>query len=432
MTDAVVAWPSPRAQAAAASTAGGAKAIKGERLAVMSTAAAVAMIPLLSPPGPANIAPVDGLIALAVSSCLLWAGTSGHRLRFPYIVPMCLLMVGGALGALTGPVPGSGVIALVQDAILLVWCWAVVNLASSVGRLRVVVAAWAYGAIAWAVLLFIGLGFGLSFLTGQTEDASEGSRTALTFLDPNYAASYWFISIMVLWATGLPRHRVARVAAYVLLIAALISTGSNSGIVSLVTGVAVATVLATYHRFGIAAATPVFAALVLGGYLVATDVSITAIQKAAYSSPYAFVRDGIGRGEKSVAQRVTLRDQSIQLYREGGPLGTGPVSTKPRLQAEMAPYVKEAHDDYVAALVERGLLGLLGLAVLIASLVLRAPGLAIARLTAGFAAVVPRPHALIGAVVGSMAAMAVVELLHARHVWTLFAFVAALYFWGRR
>jgi hypothetical protein len=430
MTDAVVTWPSPRAQGAAASIAGGAKAIEGERLAVVATAAAVALIPLLSPSGPANIGPVDLFIALAVSSCLFWAGTSGHRLRFPYIVPIGLLMVGGALGALVGPVPRSGMTALVQDVFLLLWCWAVVNFASSAGRLRVVVAAWAYAAIAWAVLVFIGLALGLSFLTGQTE--SEDTRTALTFSNPNDAASYWFISIMVLWATGLPRRRGARVAAYVLLIAALISTGSNGGIVSLLVGVAVAAVLATYHRFGLAAAAPVLAALVLGGYLVAAEHGITAIQEAAYASPYPFLQDGIGHGQKAASSRRTLRAESVQLWREGGPLGAGPASTKTRLQAEMAPYVKETHNDYAAALVERGAIGFLGLTVLIAGFALRVPGLARARLAPGFAAVVGSPHALIGAVVGSMAAMAVAELLHARHVWTLFALVAAVGIWGRR
>jgi O-antigen ligase len=171
---------------------------------------------------------------------------------------------------------------------------------------------------------------------------------------------------------------------------------------------------------------------VLGAYLLAANVSIAAIQRAAYESPHAFIRDGIGHGQKAVSSRSTLRAQSLELWRESGPLGAGPVSTKTRLRAEMAPYVKEAHDDYAAALVERGAIGFLGLAVLIAGFALRTPGLARKRLSPGFAAVVPAPHALIGAVFGTMVAMTVVELLHARHVWTLFAFVAAVAIWGRR
>ena len=50
------------------------------------------------------------------------------------------------------------------------------------------------------------------------------------------------------------------------------------------------------------------------------------------------------------------------------------------------------------------------------------------------ASVVVRPNALVGAFAGTLVAMAVIELLHVRHVWTLFAFVAALSIqeWERR
>jgi O-antigen ligase len=402
----------------------------GERLALGLTAVAVAMLPLLTPGGPGNLAPVDPLIALALAGCLLWAGKSGHRLRFPYVAPMALLVAGGALGALAGPVPKDGIVALSQDLWLVAWCWAVANLASSHERLKVLLATWAYSAIAWAVALFAGLIAGASALTGQT--ASEGSRTALTFGDPSYCASYFFISIMIIWASKYPRRRSMRVAAYALLIAALVSTGSNSGMVSVIVGVATAAVIGIYLRRGLVPAVAAFAVLLLGGFVVASSVSWTEIQRNAHRSQYAFLRDGIGRGYASAAHREALFQQGIELYRTGGPLGQGPVSTKFRLRSEMAPLAKEAHDDYLAALIERGLLGLLGFTLLVGALVLRIHNLARDRLDEGFAAVVVRPNALIGAIAGTLAAMAVYELLHVRHVWAMFAFVAALYLWGRR
>jgi len=111
-------------------------------------------------------------------------------------------------------------------------------------------------------------------------------------------------------------------------------------------------------------------------------------------------------------------------------LGQGPVSTKPRLQHELAPLAKEAHNDYFAALTERGILGLLGLLVLVLGLGTRT----ISVLTPPverFAGVLVNPNALVGAVVGTMAAMTVYELLHVRHVWALFAIIAALHLWSR-
>jgi hypothetical protein len=423
MTDAA-AWAPIRVGAAPA-TAGTAASRSGERIAVGLTAAAVALLPLLRPGGPANIAPVDLLIALSVSACLLWAGSSGRRLRFPYAASMLLFMLGGALGALVGPVPRSGLVALTQDGVLLLWCWVVVNVGSSPERLRTLMSAWAYAALAWVLVLFTGLVLGIPALSGQTD--AEGSRTALTLLDPNFAASYWFVSIMVVWAAGVPRRRGLRVLAYVLLVAAIVSTGSNSGVLSLLVGAAVAAVLACHARFGLAAACHVVAVLALGGYMVAGAVSLTALQQSAKGSPYAFVRDGVGRGQSSASQRGALMGEGVRLYREGGPLGQGPVSTKTRLRADMAPYAKEAHDDYLAALLERGFVGLVALMLLVAGL-----GMRIVRLAAGRSSIVPRPYALVGAVAGTLVAMAVNELLHVRHVWTLFAFVAALSVWSER
>ena len=406
------------------------RTLDGERLAVGVTAAAVAMLPLLLPSGPANLAPADGLIVSAMLACLLWAGMSGHRWRFPYVVPISLIFAGGALGALAGPVPGLGIVALVQDLLLLAWCWAVVNIASSPERLKVVMAAWAYSSIAWAVVLFVGVITGASVLTGQV--ANQGSRLLLTLGDPNYAANYFFISIMIIWATARPRRRGLRLAAYALLLAALASTGSNSGIVALIVGTAVAALVVVYRRHGMVPLITALAFLVVGGYAASSSISVASIQEKAHDSPYAFVRDGIGRGQDSVDQRDTLLKESILLYETGSPLGEGPTSTKTRLQADMAPIEKEAHDDYLAALIERGMLGFLGLILLVFGLGFRALSLVRKRMADGFASVVVRPNALLGAVAGTLVAGTVYELLHVRHVWTLFAFVAALYVWDMK
>lgn len=407
-----------------------AEPLHGERFALGLTAVAVAILPFLKPGGPGNIAPVDLVIGIALVACLLWAGASRARLRFPYTVGMGLLIVGGTLGALVGPVPTSSAIALLQDLWLLGWCWAVANIASSPGKLRVLLATWAYAATAWSAALIISLFAGWSWLSGQT--ASEGSRTALTLGDPSYAASYFFISIMIIWGSGLPRRRGARLVAYALLVVSLLSTGSNSGIVSLAVGVGVALAGGVWRRRGPVAAVAVAAFVLIAGFILASNINIERIQDAAQQSRYSVLRDGIGRSDMSAANRDTLLRQSIDLYQSGGPLGQGPVSTKTRLQQERAPLVKEAHDDYLAAFLERGALGTLGLLVLLSGLLLRTLPLVRERLADGFAAVVSKPHALLGALAGTIVAMSVYELLHVRHVWTFFALLAVVSIWGRR
>ena len=402
---------------------------QGERLAVLSTAVAVGLIPLAIPAGPANVAPIDVFMAIAIGACLFWAGSTGHKWRFPYGIALVLFLAGGAVGALVGPVPGVGAIALVQDVWLLAWCWAVVNIAKSPSNLKTLLTTWAYSSIGWAIVPFVGLAIGSAALTGRT--ANQGGRIQITLADPSYAANYLFISIMIMWAIGRPRHRVFRYGAYALLLTVIAMTGSNSGVVAVIVGTVVAATLGIYRRSGIMPAITALAFIVLAGYFATSQISLTTIETKAHDSRYAFVRNGIGRGT-SFEQRGQLLQESISLYRTGNPLGEGPVSTKPRLHKEMAPFEKEAHDDYVAALIERGVLGFLGIILLVVILARRTLFSATGNLTEGFAEVVIRPNALAGAVAGTLVAGTVYELLHVRHVWTLFGLVTALAIWGTK
>jgi O-antigen ligase len=333
------------------------------------------------------------------------------------------------VGALVGPVPTAGIVALLQDIVLIAWCWALANISHSAANLRLLLATWVYAAVGWAVIAFVGLATGSTLLTGQIE--RQGTRLQLTLADPSYTANYFFISIMIMWATRRPTHRVLRLAAYALLLAAIAATGSNSGIVAVVVGTVVATVLGIYRRFGVAPAVTASAFILATGAAAASTISLASIQASAHESRYAFLRQGIGRSTDSAGQRESLLTESIHLYRRGNPLGEGPVSTKPRLRQEQAPLVKEAHDDYFAALIERGPIGFVGILLLVSSLALRGLFVTRTKLAPGFAAIVRRPNALVGAVAGTLVASTVYELLHVRHIWALFAFVAALSIWGR-
>src|SRR6266536_5319870 len=91
--------------------------LAGEGVALNVTAIAVALLPLAVPHGPGNTAPIDLLLTAAVASCLLWATTVGFRCRFPYVIPVMLALVGGAVGGLVGSVPTIGIVALLQDIV---------------------------------------------------------------------------------------------------------------------------------------------------------------------------------------------------------------------------------------------------------------------------------------------------------------------------
>ena len=395
-------------------------------------AAGVALLPLLRPSGPANSSPVDIPIAASLAAVAAWALAGQVRVRVPYATPVAVLMLGGGIATLVSPLADtlSGGIALVQDAFLCAWCVAMVNAMRTPRSMAIILRAWSWSAIAWAALLAGLYLSGHGALAGVSE--TNGARADLTFGNPNLAASYFFISIAVVAATRTPRRLPVRLGAYAVLLVALLLTGSNGGMLSLAVAAGVTFAVFATRRFG---PVPVLAgtcAAVPLAVLALHFVSPTDVRLWAAGSGQPLLRDSIGRSDSSADQRRLLIEESVSLYYQGAPWGIGPAATKPALTNELAPYAKEAHDDYVAALVERGVIGAMGLLLLIAAVAARSGPLLRARLNAGFATLVPATAPLVGAAVGVAVSATYYQVLHFRQVWALLALNGALFLWGRR
>jgi O-antigen ligase len=393
-------------------------------------ATAVALLPFLKPSGPGNSSPVDVAFALGIGAAMLWAGYSGQELRLPYSLAVGLIMLGGAVGALAGPLPASGLLAIVQDLILLVWCAVVVNVARSAAAFQWLLRAWTWSAFGWAVLLIAALATGNLGLAGVTD--RTGVRASLTFGDPNYAANYFFVALMVVMATQMPRRRSLRMVVYAALLTALAATGSNGGLLSLAVGLAIVAAFYMGRRWG---TLPLLTTLCVAGVIGLLGL-VTAqnlpIEQWARESGQPLLRDSIGRSSQSAQERAWLISETIGLYEQGAPWGLGPDSTKPLLQTQLAPYAYQTHNDYIEAIVERGVLGAFGLMVLIGSVGTRTWSVATKPLAPAFAALFPRTSPLLGAVAGLAVSASYYQILHFRHVWTLLAVIAALYLWGRK
>jgi O-antigen ligase len=398
-------------------------------LVLAPVAAAIAMLPDLRPSGPGNSSPVDVMIALSIGVTLLWAGYARQELRFPYGLAVGLIMVGGAVASVAGPLPGVGLLAVVQDLVLLAWCAVFVNVARTPAALRWLLRAWAWSAFGWAVILIGALATGNLALAGVT--ARTGVRASLTFGDPNYAANYFFVALMIVMATRTPRRLVLRLVVYAALLAALAVTGSNGGLLAFGVGLGVVAVFFVGRRWG---SMPLLATLCVAGVLgVSALIAIQAlpIEEWARDSGVPLLRDSIGRSSQSAQERQWLITETIDLFKQGAPWGLGPGSTKPLLQSQLAPYAYQTHDDYIESIVERGVLGAFGLMLLIGSVGTRTWAVISRPLASAFAEVVPRTAPLLGAVVGLAVSATYYQILHFRHVWTLFAVVAALFLWGR-
>jgi O-antigen ligase len=261
--------------------------------------------------------------------------------------------------------------------------------------------------------------------------ANNGTRAGLTFGDPNLAADYFFVSLMVMVASRRPRRLSLRIPAYAVLLGALAYTGSNGGLVALAVGLATTFTVGTIRKWGWvgAVALVTFMTLAMVGSLALMRSG--AIARDLSTSSNATLKYSVARSPESLRERRVLFEESVPLFLRGSPLGSGPGTTELRLADEQASYVKEAHDDYMAALVERGAIGLLGLLALLGAVGLRSWSVSIRPLTAKFAAVVPRPQALMGGVLGLATSGLFYQTLHFRHLWALYGVVAALALWGR-
>lgn len=399
-------------------------------LVLVPVAAAVVMLPDLQPSGPGNSSPVDVLIALSIAVTLLWTGYAGQSLRLPYGIAVALIMIGGAVASLAGPLPGTGLLAIVQDLVVLAWCAVLVNVARSTSAFRWLLRAWTWGSFAWAVVLILAVASGNVALAGVSD--RTGVRASLTFGDPNYAANYFFVALMLVMATQTPRRRTLRMIVCAGLLAALALTGSNGGLLALAIGLTVMAVAFVARRWGPTALIATVCAIALVGIVALVAAQSLPIEAWARDSGQPLLRDSIGRSSQSAQEREWLIQETMVLFQEGVPWGLGPGSTKPLLLSQLAPYAYQTHDDYIESIVERGVIGAFGLLVLIGSLAVRTWAVATKPLKPEFAALFPRMAPLVGALLGLAVSASYYQILHFRHVWAFFAVIAALYLWGRR
>ncbi|HEU4421109.1 MAG TPA: O-antigen ligase family protein [Pilimelia sp.] len=402
-------------------------------LAVVAISVAAVSLPLLRPAGPGNTGGVDLALVVAMLATAAWASARLHSLRLPYAMPVALMVLAGAVAATTASLSGARggsadtVLALAQDVFVFAWSAAVATLGQDRTALDVFCRAWAYSATAWAGLLVFASLAGIDWLSGV--NATDGIRASFTLGDPNLAAGYFICGLLVMRATRRPRRAGWRWLACALVLTAIVLTLSNGGMLALLVATVLGALFRLAHRRGIATAAAVGSVLALaaGTLVVTVDVRgwVARVQESS-----VLVRDSLGRESASGASRAALTAESVKLWLNGDAvLGHGPGRTEAVLEARQAPYVKEAHDDYLAAIVERGVLGGFALVLLAAAVGVRCRRISVpGGMAPEYRDIVPRPELLAAAVVAVAISGVFYEVLHFRHVWALFGLVAALEF----
>ncbi|WP_369132358.1 O-antigen ligase family protein [Modestobacter sp. I12A-02662] len=412
------------------------------RVVLVAIALGLGLAALVNPKGPGRLGPVDVVMATGIVAAVLWALRARAAVRMPYVLPMAGLMTAGLIAALVGPAPIRGVQSVVQEIFLLLWCAAIATVCCSPRALAFALRAWALTATGWAALLVVAVLIDERAISGAGTTASDdpnyvaglsetATRARLFFDHPNMAGNFFMIAVFIVVASGFPRALGARVGACGVLVTAMFLTGSNAALLSLLVGGGATFGLYLWRRRGVVVVTAV-AALTFGVVGVAVVEVAPLVLATAADSDNEFIRNSLGRGARSAEARESLFSSQLDLYQRGNLLGVGPSSTRDVLGAETATTVKQAHNDYLATLVERGPLGVLSLIGLIGVIWLRVARFAKVRLPPGLNTAVPVPAALAGACLAFACTALTHEILHYRWLWSLLGVVAAVELLARR
>jgi O-antigen ligase len=398
---------------------------RSDRVPRWAVATAIAVLPVLAPAGPANTGPVDPFIVLAIVLTLFWAASTRQLLRFPYVVGMGTMIVAGCLAALFGNFPHAGLLAIVIDLFLLAWGTTVANVGRSGAAAGFLLRAWCVTGSVWGVV-FVG------FLAASGSLTSSSTRVGFTLgeTNTNGAGLYFALTILVILAGRWPRQLWWRVLIIACLLFDLLVTGSLAGIIGFLAGVALALVVRTAARVGGAAALVLLVVLAVVSGSVYEVMHRDQVVEKAQSSQNTLVRNSIGREQQSAWERYLITQETLHLWRTSTPLGLGPNATKSTLLQQQAPYPKEAHDDWTATLVERGVLGFAGLLMLVVEIAGRASMTGShRRLGPGLSAGLPAPEFLVGALATIAVNSFTHSILHDRNVWTVLGLLAAFSLW---
>jgi hypothetical protein len=403
---------------------------RNDRFARWAVAAAIGSLPLLIPPGPGNTAPEDLVILAAIAAMLLWAGAARQRLKFPYVVGVGTMVIAGSLAALFGSYPHEGAHALLIDIFLLAWATTVANIGRTDAAAAFLVRAWCVTGSLWGLGL---LGFVADVAVNSGTSTAEAARASFTLGEQNGAGFYFAVTILMILAGRWPHRLRWRLPVIACLLLDALLTGSLAAITGLLAGLALALVVRTAGRHGGQAALVLALLLAVAGITGLQLLHRYQVVERAQSSPNLLLRNSIGRAKQSTWERETINYEALHLLNTSSILGLGPYATKSTLTQQLAPYPKEAHDDWTAALVERGVLGFAGLLLLVGEIAVRGSRVASPRrLGPGLSAGLPAPEFVIGALATLAIYSVTHQELHDRTAWTLLGILAAFSLWRRR
>jgi hypothetical protein len=292
-----------------------------------------------------------------------------RSISLSYAVPMWFVLVSSFISAFTSPVPSRSLIVLFKEIYLFVWFFVMLVLLFQMNArdLRQVLRIWSivvlgHGALMVAQFLSPQVWEFTNSLGGNSANL-EGYRAAGLFICDkagcaNKAAVFQLLGFVPLLLAGYSKRTTVILGVYLFI--SMMTTGSMGATIAFSSGLIVAIFAIAYFKKSLGLVIKIFvrvalALLVLGGIFYA----------ASRQSPDKlnhFEKIIVGRYEKSSGGRFDLWSRGIDVLLEHNAFlwGVGPENFR---EVDPSGHDNQLHNDTLAFLVERGLLGLIGLAL---------------------------------------------------------------------
>ena len=331
------------------------------RLTMIWLLGIVVLLPLDFVKLPLNMGLVDCWILLALPILWLSFVRGSHIMNLSYAIAMWLILVASFASTVAAPSPRNSLIVILKEVYTYVWfvTLTAVLVTLSARDFRRLLIVWS-GIVFLHGLVIIAQFLSPDFWQFTTSLANKSSefekyRASGLFLNANSAAFFQALGFIPVVLAS-PSKKTAMILT-VFLLPAMLATGSMGATVAFLGGLAVAlTALFLIGRLGLIIKMFVQIAVVLAflGALLYFIVS----HNARYQEHFEHIF--LGRAERSSGSRFDLWQRGFDAFLDHDVLlwGVGPENFR-EVDAKMAD--NQLHNDFLAFLVERGLLGALGL-----------------------------------------------------------------------
>jgi hypothetical protein len=383
---------------------------------------------------PFNFELVDGWILMGMPVAILFFIVRPRQFINPfYIVPMWLVMVSSFLSSFTAPSASNSLMVIFKESYLFIWFISVTILLYKLkGKdLRIVLYAWSF------VVILHGLLMVAQFLSpeiwrltnslGGNSARMEGYRAAGLFICDkagcaNKAAYFQLLGFVPILLAGFPKRITIILGTTVLV--SMLTTGSMGATLAFSSGLVIAGLAIAFFKNKLFLVVKYFFRFVIAVVLLAGLLYIVTSLNQGYRAHFEKII--VGRFEKSSGGRFSLWQRGIDALLEHNAFfwGVGPENFR---VVDAAETDNQLHNDTLAFLVERGLIGVSGLALFAAIAIRRA--ISILQITGKD----PKRARLelvvfLAVIVATMVESLTHQMFRTRELWLFLAVQEAIYF----